>query len=103
MVEEAQARSLAATHRAVDKAADGTDLPSEQPYGYHHDLTSNDEVDGYHAEPVCSSSSQVRLVEHTLAPLQLEREKTKLLVRSFSSRLAPVPNYPYCFDDPPQC
>ena len=60
MVEEEQARGLAATHQAVDKAADGTDLLAEQPYGYHHDLASNDEADGHHAGPACSSSPLVR-------------------------------------------
>ena len=59
MVEEAQARGPAATHQSVDKAADGTDLLAEQPYGYHHDLASNGEVDGYHAGPGNSSFSQV--------------------------------------------
>ena len=60
-VVEAQARGLAAAHQSVDKAADGTDLLAEQPYGHHHDLTSNGDVDGYHAGPACSSLSQVRL------------------------------------------
>ena len=45
VVEEAQARGLTATHQAVDKAADGTALLAGQPYGHHHDLASNDEVD----------------------------------------------------------
>jgi len=60
VVEEAQAQGLAAAHQSVDKAADGTDLLAEQPYGHHHDLASNGEGDGHHAGPVGSSFSQVR-------------------------------------------
>ena len=59
MAKEAQARDRAAAHQSVDKAADGTDLLAEQPYG-HHDLASNGEGDGYHAGPVGSPFSQVR-------------------------------------------
>ena len=60
VVEETQARDSAAAHRSVDKAADGTDLLAEQPYGHHHDLASNGGMDDHHAGPVCSSFSQVR-------------------------------------------
>ena len=59
-MEEAQARGSAAAHQSVDKAADGTDLLAEQPYGHHHDLASNGEVDGYHTGPGRSSFSQGR-------------------------------------------
>ena len=60
MVEEVQAQGLVATHQSVDKATDSNDLLAEQTYGYHHDLASNGEVDGYRAWPVCSSFSQGR-------------------------------------------